>query len=75
MIFTKHGWPDRRQGVPGSVTDYFSTRSQLSVTNDMLLFRDRIVIPVALRSEILDNIHEGHQGVTKCIERAKMTVW
>ena len=75
MKFTKHGRPDRRQGVPGSVTDYFNARSQLSVTKDMLLYRDRIVIPVALRSEILDNIHEGHQGVTKCIERAKMTVW
>ena len=75
MRFTKHGWPDRRQGVPGSVTDYFNARSQLSVTNDMLLYRDRIVIPFALRSEILDNIHEGHQGVTKCIERANMTVW
>ena len=54
---------------------YFDARSELSVSNDLLLYRDRIVIPVSLRSEIIETIHEGHQGVSKCLDRAKMTVW
>ena len=41
----------------------------------MLLKADRIVIPTSIRLEILDRIHDGHQGVTKCRERAKRSVW
>ena len=57
MRSTRHGWPDRGQAVPGTVKDYFDARSQLSVSSDMLLYRDcrdRIVILVALRSEMMD---------------------
>ena len=35
----------------------------------------RIVIPSSLRLSILDRLHSGHQGVTKCRARARQTVW
>ena len=34
-----------------------------------------VIIPSALRLEVLDKIHTGHQGIQKCLERAKDGVW
>ena len=36
---------------------------------------NRLVIPVSMRLDVLDKLHEGHQGITKCRERAKTSVW
>lgn len=68
MQFCLDGWPDYIRDVPENL-------HKLSVVNQMLLYGDRIVIPEVLRSYILDKLHEGHQGVTKCKERANLTVW
>lgn len=46
--FTKHGWPDRMQAVPPRLGGYFSCRNELSVSQDLLVYRDRIAIPEGL---------------------------
>ena len=36
---------------------------------------NRLAIPQSMRKEVLDRIHEGHQGITKCRARAQDSVW
>ena len=43
--------------------------------NGLLLFDDRIVVPLALREETISRLHEGHQGIERCRMRAKHSVW
>jgi len=50
-------------------------RGDLSVVNGKIIYWNRIVVPSPLRSEVLDRIHDGHEGVTKSRERANMAVW
>ena len=50
-------------------------RGELSVVDGMLLKQERIVIPKALRVEMLKRIHEGHLGMEKCKRRARESVF
>ncbi|XP_064469720.1 uncharacterized protein K02A2.6-like [Ornithodoros turicata] len=54
---------------------YHEYTPRLSVSEDLLLCGQRIVIPTSLRAEILCHIHEGHQGISWCREKAKDCVW
>ena len=38
---------------------------------DLMLKSQKIIIPKALRQEMLERIHTGHMGVQKCKERAR----
>lgn len=44
---------------------------ELSVQNSLIFRGQRLVIPAGLCSEMLRQVHAGHLGVTKTIERAK----
>ena len=53
----------------------FSVAGELSIEKGLLLRGSRIVVPESLRTEILNKIHGAHQGITKCRERARQSVW
>lgn len=49
--------------------------AELSIADGVLMRGNRIIIPPPLRQEMLSKIHTGHQGITKCRERARQSVW
>ena len=61
--------------VPLQVREFFDSRGHLSISDGLLTYNDRIVIPTDMREEILERIHTGHQGITKCRARANLSVW
>ena len=61
--------------VPSVLIPYYQARNNLTVCNDLLLFHERIVVPKALRTETLQRVHSGHQGVEWCRTRVAMSVW
>lgn len=72
--YCNEGWPDSTR-VPDALKPYWQTKDDLSVVHGLLLKAERIVIPTAISLETLDRVQEGHQGVTKCRERAKRALW
>ena len=73
-VYCYEGWPDK-YSLKDALKPYWSSRGQLSVVQNILLKASRIVIPSSMRLDTLDKIHEGHQRITKCRERAKSSVW
>ena len=75
LEYTVTGWPTYKQDVKLAARDVFAIGGELSVCNGLLVRGNRIVIPYTMRKEILERIHDGHMGITKCRERANQSVW
>ena len=54
---------------------YWKARSFLTVCDNLLLFKGRIVISECLQKGTLEKIHNGHQGVERCRMRVRSSVW
>ena len=73
-------WPTRQNPPPPpppppEILPFLHVASELNVHDGLLLRGTRIVIPGPLREEMLRHIHSGHQGLVKCRERARQSVW
>ena len=73
--YVETGWPDKSRECVDPARAYYSLRDNLFVANDILLFGNRIVIPRVLRPELLERIHVGHQGQTRCKRLARKSVF
>ncbi len=72
--FTLKGWPSKEQ-IGQHLSPYWKVRGSFSVCEGMLLFNSRIVVPRSLQRETLEKIHQGHQGIERCLLRIKHSVW
>ncbi|XP_045036658.1 uncharacterized protein K02A2.6 [Daphnia magna] len=69
------GWPEKRAQCPAAVKPYWSVRSELSMVEGILLCGSRLVVPMSLRRETMEGIHDGHFGETKSVLRTKSAVY
>ncbi len=49
----------------GKLRKYWQVFPELSIVRGMVMRGDRIVIPEALQSRVIDISHEGHMGIVK----------
>ena len=67
-------WPAKPK-LHSSLQAYWPYRGEITVQHGLLMMGSRLIIPSSMRLDILDKIHSGHQGIRKCRERAKDSVW
>ena len=51
--------------------EYWNHRDELSVDDGIIFRGQTLIVPRRLRAEILLQVHKGHLGITKTLERAK----
>ena len=67
-------WLDKDKVTP-AVKPYWSMQGEFTVVDGLLLKETRSVIPSSMQRQPRNQIHEGHQGISKYRERAKISVW
>ena len=75
LSLIQSGLPERKTDWPANLQDYYRHRESLSQVDGVIIFSDRPLIPVSLRPEVLDLLHQGHQGVTSMALHAEQTVY
>ena len=69
------GFPEKRRDLPKIARDYWSFRDQISIEDGILIKGEQIIIPASMRKEFIHRIHEGHQGITRCQQRARTCIY
>lgn len=64
----QEGWS--RETYP-MIKHYYQVRDELSVIDGIVFKGDRVVIPSSMRKEMLDIIHETHQGLVRSKQLAR----
>lgn len=69
------GWPKNKKDCPTKIQDYWNCRAELTVVDDIVMKGSKFVIPLSLRKQMLQKIHEGHLGEVKCKRRAREVMY
>ena len=72
--YCRNGWPSKTS-IPGNLKPYLSISGEITVLDGLLMRGSRIIIPSPLRPTILEKLLTGHQGISKCREKARCSVW
>ena len=56
-----------KKNLPTDLQEFWNFRDTLSIKNGLITCGRRIIVPYEMRAEMLQYIHEGHQGKERCL--------
>ena len=75
MHYISTGWPCECRRLPQELHPYWNFREDLSVEDGLVTKSSRLLIPSTLRWKVMEQIHDGHQGIEKCMLKARESVF
>ena len=69
------GWPIDHRMLPQELHTFWNYREDLSIENGLITKGARLLIPSTLRRKVLEQIHDGHLGIEKCMLKARDSVF
>ena len=69
------GWPNDCRMLPQELHTFWNYREDLSMENGLITKGARLLIPSTLRKKVLEQIHDGHLGIEKCMLKARDPVF
>lgn len=69
---TKQGWPpvSKRELEP-----FYRRKDEITLQNGCLMWGSRVIIPPKYRTQLLEQLHEGHPGIVRMKALARGYIW
>ena len=64
-----------RKDLPLTLRPYWQIKDDLAIVDDIILFGQRMVIPLAMRNQVMKALHVSHHGQVRTLCRAHQTVY
>ena len=71
LIFLKFGWPQDDT----ICSQYSRVKNEMSIHNDVIMFKNRIVVPSKIRPNLLNLLHVSHNGMVAMKAEARQNFW
>lgn len=71
--FILHGWP--LSNADSTLQPYYNRKDELSAVSGCVLWGARVVIPLPVRKQVLQQLHDSHPGITRMKTLARSYVW
>jgi len=71
--FTREGWPQKSDDV--NLEKLWRLAGSLTSLHECLLYGTRVVIPSSLQQQVLKLLHEGHFGIQRMKQLARIAVY
>ena len=69
------GFPCDSKNLPTDLHEFWLHKEMLSIKSGLITCGNRTIVPNEMRPEMLQYVHEGHQGKERCLLRARNTVF
>lgn len=69
------GWPVDKKYLNEEVKFYWKHRNDSVLDNDLIFLKERVIVPIALRANVLTQLHAAHLGIEKTKKRARTIVY
>ena len=72
MNLVRKGWPPSFSECSLETKPFYHIKEELSIVDSVIL---KVVIPLSMKRDMLERIHEGHIGIEKCKARGREVMY
>ena len=70
-----NGFPAHRHQLPETCKRFWGVKEHLSIDNGLIIYSCHLLIPRAMRPQVLADFHKAHQGIVRTKQLARLTIY
>jgi len=75
LIFMQSGWPQKLNPDQSQLQSFHTRKTELTLVQEVLLWGSRVIIPTALKQQVLAQLHSCHFGIVRMKAMARQLIW